>query len=198
MGMRITMRGPDYRGAVAARKIKAAIDAALEWHRKTNLPKHFKDVARSLYPDAYRANKRSSASVKRAEDYKKQVASMTDSERTEHFRRRRQTQNKQRAGLTAQRIIDRNNELPLVYTGRSRTAILQGHVTFVGPANRRRMKFNPPYYFSIHNRMPGGLLFNKIEALRAIRKTEEDRFADKMDKEIQTYINEKTSVRRSA
>jgi len=197
MGTRITMKGPDYRGAVAARKIKAAIDAALAWHRKANLPKHFTDAARSLYPQAYAANKRSAASVKRAADYKRRLASMTDSERAEHFRNKRKSQHKQRASLNKMRVIDRNNKLPLVYTGRSRTAILQGHVSFVGPANRRRMKFNPPYYFAIRNRMPGGRLFDKIEALRAMRETEEDKFAKVMDGEIQKYLDEKTSIKRA-
>jgi hypothetical protein len=191
MAIRITFTGTPPSGRGAARIMKAAFDVALANHRRKFLPRHFTAAARSLYPSEYAASKRSRKSLERAAAIKRRFADMSDSERRE-YRRRMATQNKARSLDVARdglRVIDRDNELPLVFTGRSRNAILNGATTLTGPAATRRMQFNPPFYFFINNRMPGGLLFNKVEAVQALRTEEEDEFVRSAQDIIDRDIN---------
>lgn len=197
MGLKMTYRGPDFRGQVAARKLKAALDAALQHHRRRFLPKHFREEARNRYPQAYQNSERSRRSQHQAQKIREKLSRMSPAERREWYANRRRRNDERRRKLPSAKRIDRNNRLPLVLTGRSRNAILHGHVQFQGPVNRRKMQFNPPYYFFIKSKAPEGKLFDKVRAVQVVRPDEEQDFARVVEREVQQYLNEQTHTRRS-
>ena len=194
MGFKITHKGPEFKGQVAGKKIKAALDKALLNHRRKFLPRHFEPEARRLYPDAYEGNKPNRKQIQRGEQMRQKIAAMTRSERKEFFAKKAR-QNKNRRETARQRhgvgkVKDKNNKIPLYYTGRSKNAILNGHAEMQGPVARRRMKLTHPYYFFIKNKMPDGTMFDKVAAVKAMRPKEDREFGKILDQEIQKYLNE--------
>jgi len=196
MPINITFNAPDFRGVVAAKKLKEAEDRALEAHRKTYLKHHFRKSAVQRYPSEFAAHK---SSLKQRNDSRDEAqrafAALSPQEQA---RRKAEISRTRSRILTERAVADKSSlrplrghrELPLVYTGRLRNVVLNGRIEFKGTAANRRMVFpGAPVYTFVTAKIQGQR-FDKVKAIQAVRGDEVTAFARVVDAEVQKYLND--------
>lgn len=201
MSVRVTQR-IDFAPQATAGMIKTAIDAGLRHHRVHHLPRHFMQSAPTRYAPAYNPQGARTAAPK--ETLSQLLKKMTPHGR-EQWRRMYKISKKgaySRAkailhaeatgrgidfrGLTQQELRSKV-KLPLVHTGHLRDKVLKGTGRFTGPATRRRLVLDVPFYFNFSQ--PPGL--NKRKALEAVTEDEQAAIAKVVDRELQRLLNQR-------
>lgn len=197
--MRITYKLPPIARGQSRAVFTAAVDTGLRAHRDTFLPLHFTPAAISRYPVAYRTAcpKRGQQAAKAAESNAQITAmlnGMTTQQRQDWRRRRKDKAAARKALDQAQplRSLDPTNQIPLVDTGRLRTAVLSGQVQFIGRPEIRRMKMFPPFYTYIKTKpkKTAGDWFDKVAAVQEIIPAEEQAFAKTFEAQLQNAFNQ--------
>jgi len=140
------IKGVNTKSPAIKRAMSQAQDSGLSFYREKYLPLHFKAVhARLRYGAAYsKRGKRSRGPQKRSTEKRK----------------------RENAGKVNK---DRGNKRPLFRSGLLESKVLAGGVKFTGRWDRRKIKYNPPFYLYISQ---AGQI-NKLDALSA-RTSKED------------------------
>lgn len=178
MRIKIVYNGPFLTGRGAIKATKAALEAGFEAHRQRYLPKHFEKVALSRYPLQYRTARQ----IKRGLSFVTKLGTMTENEKREFFRNRRE---KQSQSIKDELQQIRANKRPLVKTGLMRGLALHGPVRFVGSGvHRRHMILRSTRYSRYTN--PGGV--DKVAAVKIVREDEQRRFGSVVEKHLKMAI----------
>jgi|TARA_Y100000310_G_scaffold129229_1_gene128400 hypothetical protein len=167
---------PDLSRRGMKKAFTVAIDAALDFHHKTFLPKHFKKNAPARYGSKAYAN---------AQQYGKK---RTKRKRTGGSKRR--VTNPDGVTLGKEDTLD---QIPLVHSGRSKNRILGGPIQKTGPAEvKRTMRIAAPKHFFY--KVAGTI--NKVEAAETVLESESAVAVVIIDKQLQDYLDNNTTTKK--